>query len=147
MRRTTTPLVLAAAMFVGAGGFAHLREWLDTYRDVPADAPGAAVVRVGFPINAGLSVLLVAALVLTVFRFRRFQPYVLVGAILFQAGSLATLILSRTGSLFGWAEPVWTVGADQIRAVEIGALVSLAAVVALSVSERRPRLRPALAEG
>lgn len=48
---------------------------------------------------------------------------------------------------FGWAEPVWTVGADQIRAVEIGALVSLAAVVALSVSERRPRLRPALAQG
>ncbi|MEO6121104.1 MAG: hypothetical protein ABIP72_02950 [Acidimicrobiales bacterium] len=128
---------LAAAMFVAAGGFVHAREWLDTYRDTPADVPGAAFVRVGFPINAGLSVLLAAALVVTAFRFRRWAPAVVVGAIVFQAGALAGLILSRTASVFGWAEPIWTLGADQTRAVEIGALVTLAALVMVAATERR----------
>lgn len=145
MRRNSTPLVLAAALFVGAGGFVHLREWLDTYRDVPADAPGAAVVRLGFPLSAGLSVLVVAALVLTAFRLRRLAPFVLIGALLFQAGALAALIVSRTGSLVGWSEEGWTLGADQARAVEIGAMVVLALVVALAAGERRSQLRPATA--
>lgn len=143
MRRLSTPLVLAAAMFVGAGGYVHLREWLTNYRDVPAAAPGSEVVRLGFPVNAGVSVLLVVALVVTIFRFRRSAPFVVVGSILFQAASLASLVASRVGSVWGWAEPEWTLGADQARAVEIGALVSLAFVVVLSALERRSR--PALA--
>ena len=44
-------LIVVAAVFVAAEGI-HLREWLDTYRHVPASVPGAAVVRVGFPVNA-----------------------------------------------------------------------------------------------
>jgi len=142
MRRTTTPLLLASAMFVAAGGFVHLREWLDSYRDVPAAAPGSAVVRLGFPVNAGLSLLVAAALVLTAFRLRRLAPYVVAGAVAFQAGALATLVVSRTGSLWGWAEPVWTLGADQTRAVEIGALVMLAFVAVAWRQERRLALRP-----
>ncbi len=143
MRRSTTPLLLAAAMFVTAGGFAHLREWFDTYRDVPAGAPGAAVVRVGFPVNAGLSLLVAVALVVTAFTLRRWAPVVVGAALLFQAGALAVLILSRIGTVLGWSESGWTLGADQIRAVEIGALVMLAAIAAVWWPERRVALQPA----
>ncbi|MEY2403444.1 MAG: hypothetical protein QOD38_995, partial [Acidimicrobiaceae bacterium] len=49
------------------------------------------------------------------------------------AASLGSLILSRTGSVLGWKEPVWTDGANQARAVEIVALVALAGVIAVNV--------------
>ena len=139
--RHAAPLLLAAATFVAASGWVHLREWLDVYRDVPATAAGAAVVRVGFPVSAAVSAVVVLALLATALRGRRTRTYVGVAAAaaLFQAGSLAALILSRTGSLFGWAEPVWTRGADQIRAVEIGALAVLGVVAAiLALQRRRP---------
>ncbi len=139
LRRPTTPLVVAAAAFVGAGGFIHLRDWLDIYRRVPASAPGAAVVRVGFPINAGLSLLLAVALVVTMFAFRRFAPLVVGASVVFEAGSLGVLILSRTGNVAGWMEPVWTDGANQTRAVEIGAMAALAAVVAVVALRHRQR--------
>ncbi|HVL93463.1 MAG TPA: hypothetical protein VM264_08970 [Acidimicrobiales bacterium] len=141
--RRTAPLQLAAAMFVAAGGFVHAREWLNSYRDVPAGAPGAALVRIGFPLNAGLSLLVAAALVVTAFAYRRWAPAVVVGAIAFQAVGLATLIGSRVGTVLGWSEPIWTLGADQTRAVEIGALVVLAGLVAVWFRDRAPRLRPA----
>ena len=137
MRRRTTPLILAAAVFVTAGGFVHLREWLDNYRDVPAAVAGSEVVRIGFLVNAGISFLLAAALLGTVFILRRTSPYLVAAALLFEAGSLAALIVSRVGSLLGWMEPVWTRGADQTRAVEIGALLVLAGIVAISGIERR----------
>jgi len=139
LQRRTTPLVAAAAVFVAAGGFIHLREWLDTYRNVPSSVPGAAVVRVGFPINAGLSLLLAIALVITMAAYRRFAPLVVGAAVLFEAGSLITLILSRTGNVAGWMEPVWTDGANETRAVEIGAMAALAAVVALVALRRHSR--------
>lgn len=129
MRRTTAPLVFAAASFVVAGGLVHLREWLDGYRAVPEDVAGSAVVRVGFPVNAGLSFLVAIALIATVFVVRRAAPATVAVALGLQIGSLTTLIVSRTGSVFGWSEPVWNRGANQARAVEIGALVSLAFVV------------------
>ena len=66
MRRITNALILASAALIAAGGFIHLREWLETYRDVPSEAPGAFVVRVGFPVNAGLSFVLALALLTTV---------------------------------------------------------------------------------
>ncbi len=127
--RHRQPLVLAAAAFTLAGGAAHLREWLDSYRDVPADAPGAFVVRIGFPASAAAALVIAVALVATIWVARRFAPYVVGAAIAFNAASLGTLIATRTGSVLGWTEPVWTPGADQIRALEIGALVVLAASV------------------
>ena len=55
----------------------------------------------------------------------------------FQAVSLAVLILSRTDSVLGWSEPAWTRGADQIRAIEVGALICLAQVAGLRALMRR----------
>jgi hypothetical protein len=137
-KATTLPL-LAAAAFVGAGGFIHLREWRDTYRHIPASVPGADVVRIGFPLNAGLSAVLGVALVVAAFAASRaLIGLVAVAAAVFQAGSLATLILSRTGSVLDWSEPIWNPAANQTRAVEIGALVALAvALVLLAVAGGR----------
>jgi hypothetical protein len=140
-------MLLAAASFVAAGGFVHLREWLDTYREVPASAAGAAVVRVGFPLNAAASAVVAGALVFCAMRRTRFAPHIVAAAIVLQAGSLAALVLTRTSSLLGWAEPVWTLGADQTRAVEIGALISLAAAVAVATLPGRARSRSGAALG
>jgi hypothetical protein len=42
--------------------------------------------------------------------------------------------------VFGWSEPVWTHGADQTRAVEIGALLALAPAMAIApMASRRAR--------
>ena len=101
MRRRTTPLLLVAAVFVAAGGYIHLRDWIEIYRSVPFSVAGAGVVRLGFPINAAVSVVLALALVVTVFRWRRFTPMVVGATLAFQAASLAALIVSRTGSLAG----------------------------------------------
>ena len=136
MKRTSAPFVIAAAVFVAAGGAIHLREWLDSYRDLPSGVPGSAVVRIGFPVNAATSALVASALIATLFTRRDRAVYVIGAAIAFQAASLASLIVSRTGSLFGWMEPVWTDGANQIRAVEIAALVALGAALALSARRR-----------
>lgn len=130
IRAAAVPLVVAAALFVAAGGFVHLREWLDTYRHVPADVPGAFLVRVGFPLDTAVSAGVAGALLAGAFGLRRPAPWFVLAAAAFQAASLAVLVATRTGSVLGWAEPVWTAGADQSRAVEIGALVSLAAVAA-----------------
>jgi len=145
MRRLTTPLILIAALFVLAGGYVHLREWQDAYRALPSGVPGRDVVRVGFPINAAMSLVVALGLALTTIRFRRLAPFALVGAVLFQAGSLAAVIISRTGSLFGWMEPIWTLGANQSRALEIGALVNLGIVVAIAAVQRGHRETPVLA--
>ena len=130
--RYASPLLVAAAVFTLAGGFVHLREWLDGYRDVPASAPGSFLVRVGFPVNVGVSLVVAAALVFCAVRATRLAPLVVVGAALFQASSLAVVIPTRTGTLFGWTEPIWTSGAAQSRAVEIGALLALGAVAAIA---------------
>jgi hypothetical protein len=143
MRRVTTPLILIAALFVLAGGYVHLREWQDTYRALPSIVPGRDVVRIGFPINAALSLILAFALVLTTVRLRRFAPLVLTGAILFEAGSLAAVVVSRNASLFGWMESVWTLGANQSVALEIGAIANLVVVLALGTIRRRA-LQPAV---
>ena len=137
MRRIATPMIFVAAAFTAAGGYVHLREWLDGYRGVPASVPGSVVVRIGFPVNAALSLLVAATLVLTVFVLRRGAPLAIAAALALEAGSLAAVILSRTGGLLGWVEPVWTLGANQSRALAIGALIALCAAVALNRTERR----------
>ncbi|MDQ6927498.1 MAG: hypothetical protein M3159_02405 [Actinomycetota bacterium] len=133
----TTPLILIAALFVLAGGYVHLREWQDTYRALPAIVPGRDVVRIGFPINAAVSLVLALALLVTTVRFRRLAPLVLAGAMVFEAASLAAVVISRNASLFGWMESTWTLGANQSVALEIGALVNLALVIAIATVHRR----------
>jgi hypothetical protein len=132
-------MLLAGAVFTAAGGYIHLREWIETYREVPASAPGAAVVRIGFPVNAGVSLVLAVGLALVATLLPRLVAPVVVASILFQAGSIAVLIGTRVGTVLGWTEPVWTPAADQTRAVEIGALLALgAASVLLRASRREP---------
>ena len=130
-------LLAAAAVFVAAGGFVHAREWLETYRNVPAEVAGSAVVRIGFPINVVISLLVVAALGWCALKRSRFTLHVAAAAAVFQLGSLAALVVSHRGSLFGWTEPTWTLGAQQTLAVEIGALVSLAGFALIALLERR----------
>lgn len=134
-------MLAAAALFVAAGGFVHLREWLDIYRHVPADAAGSAVVRLGFPVNVAISLLVAVALVICGIRRSRFTPHVVVAAAVFQIGSLGALIATRTGSLLGWAEPSWTAGANQSLAVEVGALVALTAVAIIAFGDRHNERR------
>ncbi len=142
-RKLTIPLVILSAVFVAAGGYIHLTEWLDVYRDLPSETPGAEVVQVGFPINVAVSVLAVVALGVAAWQLPKLLWIVVAGTFAFQAGSLATLILSRTGSVFGWTEPVWNDAANQTRAVEIGALLSLAGLGVLLGLQRGSTEDPA----
>lgn len=138
MRRSTA-LLLLAGVFMLAGGFIHMREWFGGYRGVPSDVPGSAVVRLGFPAQAAVSLLLAAALVGSVRFVRRGTSWVLGAAVVFQAVSIAALVISRTGTFLGWSEPGWSRGARQSLAVEIGALVVLAGVAGIRHLERRSR--------
>jgi len=140
--RPMTPLLLAIAGLVGAGGYVHLREWLGSYRSLPSAVPGSAVVKVGFPVTAAISAVLAVVLIVMALRrqdWNRTAAVVLGVTAIFQAVSLAVLILSRTDSVLGWSEPAWTRGADQIRAVEIGALICLAQVAGLRAMMRPHR--------
>ena len=114
-----------------AGGYFHLRDWMDLYRHLPSEIPGSAVVRIGFPINVALSAAAAVGLLVSGFAFRALLPYAVGGAIAFQVGSLAALIQSRTGTLFGWSELGWTGSAGQTRAAEIGALAVLGVLMVL----------------
>ncbi len=134
--RLTLPLMLSSAVFVAAGGYVHFREWLEIYRHLPQNTPGVEVVQVGFPLNAAASALLVGALLLCALRRSKFSPWVVAAAIVFQVGSLLTLIATRTGSVFGWSEHIWTLGADQTRAVELGALAALFGVILVGALTR-----------
>ena len=131
MHRLPRPMLIAAALYTVAGGYIHIREWLDGYRAVPASAPGSAMVRIGFPLNAGLSLVLAAVLVVAAIRLPRLIVPAALATFAFQAASLAFLIGSRLGTVLGWTEPVWTTAAEQARAVEIGALVTLVVAVLL----------------
>ena len=141
MRRPAFPMILAAALFVLAGGYVHLREWLAFYRDIPAEVTGSAVVRLGFPLNAAASLVLAAGLVASVFVFRRLAPVIVAGSALFQVSSLAVLVQTRTGTVLGWSEASWTLGAKQTLAVEIGALACLAGVAIVAWVQPQ-RLQP-----
>jgi hypothetical protein len=137
LRNAVAVLLLLAAAFVAAGGYVHLREWLQVYRDVPAAVPGAAVVRVGFPVDTVLSTALAGMIVLATLRAPRWITRVVALGIIFEAGALAALVLSRSSSLFGWMEPGWSRGAGQTRAVELGAVLLLGIVLGLRTVDRR----------
>jgi hypothetical protein len=145
LRWTIGVPVLGAAGLILTGGYFHLRDWSDLYRYLPSEFPGSAVVRIGFPINAALSALVAVALLVSLFASRRLLPYAVAGAIVFQAGSLAALIQTRTGTLFGWSEVGWAGSAGQTRAVEIAALAVLgvlAVVLVLARGALHGRLTP-----
>ena len=118
--------LVIAAVAVLAGGAVHLHDWVVTYRHIPSTIPGWAVVRVGFAVNAAVSIVLASGLAACAYRVWRFTPVVMLAAFGFQAASLASLIISRTGSVFGWSEMLWTAAANRTRAVEVVALVALA---------------------
>ena len=124
-------MTFVAAAFALAGGWVHLREWLDGYRDVPASAPGSAVVRLGFPVSAALAVLLTLALLASLRASRRLRWSVLGAAAVFEVASLVAVVLTRQGTLFGWTEPQWTLGAEQTALAAAGSLVGLVATAAI----------------
>jgi len=114
-------LRIVAAILVLIGGLLHYRIWDDRYRDIPDGAlPGLNVVKVGFPVNAGVSVLL--AILLIVFGRR---PIVWLVTLLFEVGSIVALVLSRQASIFGWEEKGWDSDAKQVLLVEVLAVVLL----------------------
>ncbi len=135
--KLTTPLAVAAALFVAAGGFVHAREWLDTYRDVPSNVPGVEVVSIGFPVTAALSAIVVLLLVGSAIWRPVWLRTIAVLTFGWQAVSIGALVLSREDSVFGWMEPTYTLGAEQTLAVEIGAMVCTAALVGLDWLRRR----------
>lgn len=135
------PLLFASIAYVIAGGAIHLSEWVDGYRRIPSAVPGSWVVRIGFPVNAGISVVLAAALLYVLLRPGRLLIPVVAANFAFQAGSLAMLIATRMTSVFGWSEPSWTPGANRARGAEIGALLvlSLTALCWASLGRNRSR--------
>lgn len=134
------PLVIAATLLVAANGLLHLKIWNSDYRNLPSQVPGQWVVKVGFPVNAALAVVLAVALVVLIR-----QRLVPVAAALFTAGSLAALILSRSSvGIFGWKENGWTSNAKMSAVIEVLGLVVLASVIVLrntnmfSTTSQRP---------
>jgi hypothetical protein len=119
------------------GGALHLRDWLRTYRGVPWEVPGAWVVRVGFPVNAAVSVAFAVVLVVAAARSWSVARWVVAGAIGFQASSIAALALSRGSGVFGWVEPGWTVEARQILTLEIATIIGLALTYVAYLSSAR----------
>lgn len=136
MNRLSRILLVAASALVLAGGVVHLREWLDVYRNIPSSVPGASVVTVGFPVNAAVSLVVAAALVIAIARARILVP-VAVGALVFQVASLGMLIATREGTVLGWTEPIWTPAAKQSLVVDIGAIVALVIVLVAHVRAGR----------
>ena len=129
-KRFVTPLVVAAGIFVLAGGYVHAREWWDVYRDLPSSVPGAAVVRIGFPVNAVVSLVVAGGLAIASRRLAGLTVAV-AGALALQVASVAVLVLSSEGTFLGWTEPGYSQAAQQALAVEGGAVVCLVGALVL----------------
>ncbi len=143
MVKPALPLTIMSAVPLIAGGALHLRDWSRTYRAVPWEVPGAWVVRIGFPVSAVISVALAVLLVACAAKRWSALRYVVLGAVAFQASSIAALALSRNGSFLGWTEPVWSAEARQILALEILTIVGLAAVaISMYVGRTRSESTP-----
>lgn len=136
-RKLILVLAAIAGLFVLGSGAIHLREWLEIYRDVPSQVEGAFVVTVGFPLHAATALLGVVALAAAViWRASLIRPFA-VALLAFEAASIAVLVQTRSGSVFGWTEPTWTPAAEQTLAIEIGAVVAIAAVLGVGAWLRR----------
>lgn len=118
-------LRVASAVLVVAGGVLHYRIWESDYRQIPNGAvPGWYVVKIGFPVNAVVSLVLAVALV----AFAR-RPIVWLAALLFEVASIITLVLSREASVLRWTEADWSTNAKQVLAAELAAAVLLAVLL------------------
>ena len=129
-----TPVVsrMVAALLLAIGGGVHLDLWRDGYRGIRYIGPL-------FLANVIVSGIVAARLVLGGGR-----PTALAGLAI-AVGSLAGLALSRTVGLFGFVESGWTPAAARAVAAEIGAVVTIGLVLALSArSGRMARLAPAV---
>lgn len=116
--------LLAAALLL-AGGVVHYQLWRGGYRHIPKIGPL-------FLANVFGSVALAAAVGLS----RR--AIVAVAGILFAAGSLAALVLSRTVGVFGFTEMIWTTQAIRTLVSELGAIVTLALALAIQRRAAQP---------
>jgi hypothetical protein len=117
---------LLAAGLLLAGGVIHFDLWRGGYRHIPQIGPLFMANFVG-------SIVLATALVSS--RRATFA----VGGIVFAAGSLAALVLSRTVGVFGFTETVWTSQAIRTFASEAGAIAALGWVLTM---HRHPRPLP-----
>lgn len=121
-----------AAVFLLIGGFLHYKLWSSGYRYIPKIGPL-------FIANVVGSVVLAAAVVVS----RR--ATVALAGVLFAAGSLTALLLSRTVGVFGFTEAIWTTEAIQTLASEIGAVVALSIAIVFQIRMRhQTRPRPAV---
>lgn len=118
---------IAAATFLLVGGGIHLDLWRGGYRAIKYIGPL-------FVVNAAVSALLVLAVLI------RPDVRVAVAALVFSAGSIVALVLSRTTGLLGFTERAWTDMAVQATSAEIGAIVALGLVLVA-----RDRATPQLA--
>jgi hypothetical protein len=117
---------LASALLL-AGGIIHYDLWRGGYRYIPRIGPLFLANFVG-------SIVLAAAVVIS----RR--ATVAAAGIVFAAGSLAALVLSRTVGVFGFTETVWTTQAVRTLAAEAGAIAALG--WALTMQHRQPQRLP-----
>lgn len=139
-----TPLALvawlAAAVGVLAGGLLHLKIWNSDYRTLPGGGviPGAWVVKVGFPINAAVSVLVAVAVGLTAFGLvAAIRRFVIPVALAVEVASIAALVASRQSSIFSWTEKGYDTHAKQVLVVELVTVVLLVAAAVLPTALRR----------
>jgi hypothetical protein len=121
-----------AAVFLLIGGIVHYKLWSSGYRYIPKIGPLFIANFVG-------SVALAAAVMVS----RR--ATVAFAGVIFAAGSLTALVLSRTVGVFGFTETVWTTEALQTLASEIGAIVALGIALTMLIRMgHQTRHRPAL---
>lgn len=107
---------LCAVTFVVVGGLVHLELWRSGYRGIPN-------VGNAFLVNIALAgVLALAVLVRNDWRVN-------LAGVVFSAGSIAALVMSRTIGFLGFTERAWTDRAVQATTAEIGAMVALAVVM------------------
>lgn len=108
-----------AALLVTLAGMVHLELWREGYRGIPYIGPL-------FLANVVASGVVAARLLLGGGR-----PTAVAG-MLISIGSLTGLALTRTVGLFGFMESGWTSAASRAVSAELGAVVSLALVLALT---------------
>lgn len=121
-----TVLWLVAAVAVLVGGILHLQIWNKDYKDLPSVVPGGWVVKVGFPVNAAVSVVVAAVLAGVAFgALSVLRRYVVPAALVLEVLSLAALIQSHRGTFLRYQEQEWDSDAKVVLVVEIGATVAL----------------------
>jgi hypothetical protein len=121
--RLTRPL--GAALLL-AGGIVHYNLWQGGYRHIHVIGPLFLANFVGSAILA----------LVTVGSRRR---AVSLPGIVFAAGSLAALVLSRTVGIFGFTEAIWTAPAIKAVLSEAGAMTILGLDLVLQLRAPPPR--------